>query len=37
LIFREFSVLSSLYILVISSLMYSQRIFSPTLWMVSSV
>jgi hypothetical protein len=37
LILCEFSFLSSLYILVISPLMFSQRIFSPTLWVVSSV
>jgi hypothetical protein len=36
LIFGEFSFLSSLRILVISPLMYSQQRFSPTLWVVSS-
>jgi hypothetical protein len=33
----KFSFLSSLYILVISPLMCSWQIFSPTLWVVSSV
>jgi hypothetical protein len=37
LILEEFSFFSSLYILVISSLMYSWQIFSPILWVVSSV
>jgi hypothetical protein len=37
LILGKFSFLSSLHILVISPLMYSQQIFSPTLWVVSSV
>jgi hypothetical protein len=36
LVLGEFSFLSSMHILVISPLMYSQRIFSPTLWVVSS-
>jgi hypothetical protein len=33
----EFNFLSSLYILFISLLMSSQRIFSSTLWVFSSV
>jgi hypothetical protein len=37
LILGEFSFLSCLYILVISPLMYSWQIFSPTLWVVSLV
>jgi hypothetical protein len=37
LILGEFNFLSSLYILVISPLMYSSQIFSPTLWVISSV
>jgi hypothetical protein len=35
-IFGEFSFLSSLYILVISSLIYSWQIFFPALWVISS-
>jgi hypothetical protein len=33
----EFSFLSSLYILVMSPLMCSWQLFSPTLWVFSSV